>query len=225
MSAHYSVMKKVTAVFTGTLLCSFVVMNAASADVLYDAFVDFEVSDGEQGWGDFTGQYTDAHQPDQTGPTSSILLASPAGGIVTSTGNLYSMSTVPTYNVQVTSVDNTEDYTSVALQVATSSSAYTASSFALGGAAPDEFANYQYKDSGGFTYQYYRAEWTGLNASSFYSMTMTGAPFAVHQSLAAARVDYVNTSDSSYNMQSVPEPAAFSVMVALCGLAGFRRRR
>ena len=224
MSAHFSVMKKVTSTFAATLLCSFVVMNPASADVLYNAFVDFEVSDGEQGWGVFTGQYTDAHQPDMTGPTSSILLATPAGGIITSTGNLYSMGTVPSFNVQLTSLDDTEDYTSVAFQFATTGT-YAASSFDLGGAAPDEFAKYAEKDSAGFTYNYYRAEWTGFTSNSFYSATMTGTPFDVHQSLAAARFDYVNTGNASYNMQSVPEPGALSVMVAICGLAGFRRRR
>ena len=224
MSTRNSVTKKVTAGFASLLLFSFVVVHTASADVLYDAFVDFEVSDGEQGWGVFTGQYTDAHQPDIQGPTSSILTASPAGGIITSTGNLYSMNTVPTFDVQATFLDDTEAFTSVALQMATTGS-YSASNFDIGGAAPDEFAQFYAKDSAGFTYNYYRAEWYGLNSSSVIGATITGTPFNVHQSLAALRFDYVNTGSDSYNMQSVPEPGALSLMAALFGFVGLRRRR
>ena len=224
MSTHNSVTKRVMAGFASLLLCSFAVVHTASADVLYDAFVDFEISDGEQGWGVFTGQYTDAHQPDIQGPTSSILTASPAGGIITSTGNLYSMSTVPTYNVQATFLDDAKDYTSVALQMATTGT-YNANSFAVGGAAPDEFVKFHEEFFAGFTYNYYRAEWYGLNSSSVVGATITGTPFQVHQSLAAMRFDYRNTDNSSYNLQSVPEPGALSMIAALFGLAGFRRRR
>ncbi|MCH2183482.1 MAG: PEP-CTERM sorting domain-containing protein [Mariniblastus sp.] len=210
--------------FTGLMLSVCMFGSSSFGDELYDQFLGLVTSDGEIGWDVFQGAYTDTHTPDITGAANSGISVSPAGGIVTSTGNLYSLNTVPTFTISLAELNDDQDYTSVALQVATTG-AYGANNFTLGGLSPTEFFKTGETVSAGFTYSYYWAEWQGVDSDEDLTAIMAGTPFNIHQSLAAVRFDYKNTGNSAYNMQAVPEPSSFAMMAVVASFIGLRRRR
>lgn len=200
--------------------------DRAQADLMV-YFADVEgTPTGEFGWDDFglTGSpYQGPHAPDKFGSSTSNITANP-GGIITSTNNLYSFFTVPEWSVNLNDLVVSESYTSLAVQFATSSS-YSAGQFSLAGNAPDEFEFVGAgPESGGFALNIYWAEWQGLNASTSYSVELTGT--GQHQSLAGVKASYFNTSDSNLNIsRSVPEPGSLGMLASLLGIISLRRRQ
>lgn len=207
-------------VFSASIFAS----QITCADVI-DAFADVAGNPtGEFGWDDFgtTGSpYEGPHDPDQFGAGSS--LSANTGGLITTTNNLYSFFSVPTWNVDLNGLVTDDAFTSVAVQFATSSS-YDSAQFTLGGVAPDEFSFLgQGPEIGGFPINLYWAEWQGLDAASSYSIQLQGT--GQHQSLAGAKASYFNTSSSSFDISAVPEPTSMAVVGLLMGLLTFRRGR
>lgn len=206
------------------LLC---IQSPANADVV--DFFDTVAGDwsGEFAWDDFglTGTpYAGPHNPDQysAGAGAATLNVSP-GGIITGTNNLYSFNSVPDYSTNLTSLETTEDYTSVVVQFAASGN-YAADRFTLDGATPDEFLNFGVRTSaGGFPYNFYWAEWQGIAASSDLVIELSGT--GMHQSLAGAKATYFNTSSNSFDIRSVPEPGSAAIILSLLTAVGLRRHR
>jgi hypothetical protein len=177
---------------------------------------------GEFGWDDFgtTGSgYTGPHLPDQTGVGSSI--TANAGGIITSTKNLYSFFSIPTWNVNLSGLDLAQPFTSIAVQFAVSTD-YSVGQFSLGGQLPDEFV---YLGDGpvvgGFPVKLFWAEWQGLAADSEYTISLNGT--GQHQSLLGVKASYFNTI-TPYNIRAIPEPGASCFLVGILGLALMRNR-
>ena len=197
----------------------------AQADLMDDFANVTGTPTGEFGWDDFglTGSpYEGPHAPDKFGSSSSNITAN-AGGIITSTNNLYSFFSIPEWSVDLADLDVAESHTSLAVQFATSAT-YNAAQFSLAGSAPDEFEFLgPGPDNGGFSLNLYWAEWQGLNAATDYSVQLLGT--GQHQSLAGVKASYFNTSDSNYNISAVPEPGSLGILASLLGVISLRRRQ
>lgn len=182
---------------------------------------------GRWGWDHFgtTGSsYAGPHAPDQfaSGIGSSSLAVSPAGGLITASGNLYSFFTVPVWTFAMQGLSTSENYSSVVVQVALSE-ALPASSFTLAGEVPDEFLELGTLTSiGGFPYHFYWAEWQGLDAAASFQIRIGAA--GQHSSLAGASAAWFNTS-APFDIRAVPE-AISPLWLAGIGIGlGVCRRR
>ena len=211
----------------GLIACLAMLSTNIQADTIA-SFVPVAGSfDGEFGWDDFgtTGTpYSGPHEPDQMIDGTGIgRLAVTPGGVITSTANLYSFFSTPTWTFELDGLKTSEGYTSITIQVAVSPS-LTETNFTLDGQNPDQLINLGQRASiGGFPYNFYWAEWQGLAGSASYTIDVTGT--GQHQSLAGAKATYFNTS-SSYDITSaVPEPSSFLVTSAVLGLVWLRRRK
>jgi len=179
--------------------------------------------DEEFGWDDFglNGEaYEGPHLPDQFGDISNITANS--GGLITTTNNLYSFTTVPNWSVNLDDLNQDLPFTSLVVQFAASAT-YDGSQFTLGGNVPNEFLSFDGPEIGGFPYTIYWAEWQGLSAASSYSVTLAGT--GQHQSLAGAQASYFNSSDSSFDITAVPEPGSAGLLLVASALMLVRRRR
>ena len=215
--------RKLLSALTGMIFATLLLEGNVCADIIGE-FKDLQTQGGEWGWDDFgtTGSaYSDAHLADQFGSGSSIS-ASPAGGLITSTKNLYSMFTVPTFSVDLSGLDDTDNFTSLVVQFAASGS-YDASHFSLDGNNPDELVTWIGTQTSGDSINMYWAEWQGLTADTDYSVSLQGT--GQHQSLAGVKASYFNTGNSAFNMTPVPEPGTFTAMGLLAGMVALRRRR
>lgn len=210
--------------FVGVSMTSFSSDSKHCRADVFSSFANVAGSpNGEFGWDDFgtTGSpYTGPHAPDQLGFGSSI--TANAGGLITSTNNLYSFFSVPQWNVNLDGLTTSSAFTSVAVQFATSST-YSATQFSIGGQTPDEFIFLGPGPTiGGFPVNLYWAEWQGLAATSSLTVSLFGT--GQHQSLAGVKATYFNTG-SLFNISIVPEPSAMGVLWLCVGLAALRRRR
>ncbi|MEZ6096080.1 MAG: PEP-CTERM sorting domain-containing protein [Pirellulaceae bacterium] len=193
---------------------------------------------GQAGWDQFSpldpGNYAGPHAADviETGLSNSFVSVTPGG--FKAGPDLYAFLSTPTWSITVNTASTTEAFTSIALQVATTPPAVgddlDNTSFLLNGIAPDEFIAFGPRTTlsagGGQPPQdvnYYWASWNGLNAESSYELNV--GPGGNHAVFAAARVDYVNTSDSNYQISAVPEPATGVLLICLGIAATLKRRR
>ena len=98
-----------------TVLCLCVFGKAVDGQ----EFLLFETPDqavaSEYGWDLFNGFYNQPHAS-SIGDTSAVLTATPPGGFVSSTSNLYAFETVPTYTFTLSGLNNAQSQTSVLLQ-------------------------------------------------------------------------------------------------------------
>ena len=209
MFGHSSISVRCELTPVAAFACLLVVSLASqfvSGQVVIDSFaVIAESPDGEFGWDEFglTGSpYDGPHAPDQFGSGSTII--SSPGGLITSTNNLYSLFSVPQWTVNLNGLDDTESFTSLVVQFATSTQ-YDAGDFTLAGESPDEFIFLgEGPEIGGFPIYFYWAEWQGLDSASSLSIELQGS--GQHQSLAAVKASYFNTTDPNYNISAVSEP-------------------
>jgi hypothetical protein len=180
--------------------------------------------DGEFGWDVFSGNYAGPHAPDvlSSGGMAS-LSAAPAGGIITSTQNLYSFFTTPTWQFSMNDLKHDLAFSSVAIQLVASGN-YSADQFLLDGQQPAEFFQFGQVTLGGFDTRFYWAEWQGLTSASRFTANLAAPDGAQHLSLAAAKISYFNTS-TVYDIQAIPEPSVLGLgqLLVLVGLV--RRRR
>ena len=209
-----------------TFACALVVSSNALADVAnYQNLLEVDGSPSAQfGWSIFAGSYEGPHSPNEISfGGNATLTASPGGFPPGSSGNLYSFTSVPTYTIQLDSLDDSNAFSSLAVQFALGSP-LTESSFSLAGYGPDEFELTSTQvvnvpNIGEVTYFYYWAEWQGLAATDAYEVTVEAA--SPHVSLAGVKVDHFNTS-SPYNIgASVPEPTSAILLLlgSICALA------
>lgn len=159
-------------------------------------YVLFENENGNPnavyGWDIFSGFYPQPHE-NTFGDSIAIITAAPAGGVVSSTGNLYSFFTVPTFTVSLTELQTAEPFTSVAIQLALTEIIDVTSFSQL----PTEFIDLGVRTTIGFEgseidVHYYWVQWEGLDASSAYDFSVE--LLGMHVVLTAARVAYFNTS-------------------------------
>lgn len=209
----------------GCLILAACLPNHCQADVVpYFDNVRGEPT-GEFLWDDFSGSYGDAHAPDQgsTGTGNATLTPVPDGGVITSTGNLYSLNTIPTWTIDLTFLETGEDYHSLAVQIATSS-VLDISRFSLDGLAATEFVDLgQRANIGGFPYNFYWAEWQGVTARADASIEVAG--LGPHEGMAGAKVTYFNTASSQFDISAVPEPGTGLLLLAATAGVLLRRRR
>jgi len=196
----------------------------ASADDISNLLMIQGAATGEFGWDNFSGEYVGPHAPDRfsNGMGSGLISVNP-GGVITSTQNLYSLFSTPTWSISMSGMDSSESFTSVVIQLAASGE-YTADQFLLNGAAPNEFFTFGQLNIGGFTTDLYWAQWEGLSAMDSFVATLAAPTGSVHRSLAATKVTYFNTA-TPYTIQAVPEPS----LIGLLGMSSIglllRRRR
>ncbi|MEM7453207.1 MAG: hypothetical protein AAF456_02520 [Planctomycetota bacterium] len=169
---------------------------SASADV-YEFFDNVNgTPDGEFTWDDFglTGSpYEGPHAPDQgaSGVGNGVVTVT-SGGLITTTNNLYSLFSIARWSVGINSLEESDQYTSVVVQFAVSST-FVPGDFTLDGNAPDEFIDLgQRASAGGFPYNFYWVEWQGVPAGSDYEIALQGT--GQHQSIAGAKATYFNTA-------------------------------
>lgn len=192
---------------------------------------------GSAGWDSFTpgnpNQYVGPHAADalELGLVGSSVSVTPGG--FRAGPNLYAFFSTPTWSIQANGAATQLPFTSIALQIATTPPNgmpdLNATHFLLNGRAPDEFIAFGQRTSlgagGGQPAQpvnYYWAAWNGLAASSSYTATV--GPGGNHAVFTAARVDYVNTSDSNFRIRGIPEPSLGMVAMG-CLVFGLSRRR
>jgi hypothetical protein len=199
------------------------------------AFFDnvFGPTSGEFGWDVFNGTgYVGPHTPDQfaTGIGSANLTVNPGGFGPTSQGNLYSFNSIANWRFDLSGLEASDPFTSIAVQLAVTRSGpdVAITNFMLGLAQPDDFFRLTRDvQIGGFgapaAVDYYWAEWNGLTAATDFTVLATGT--GIHQSLVAAKFSYVNTSSASYNITAIPEPSSAALGFSLLSLLGLRRRR
>ena len=152
-----------------------------------------EPSDSVFGWDLFVGGYPGPHAS-SLDDAGGVLTVSPAGGLISSTGNLYAFFTIPTYTVSLNDLETSEAFTSVVVQVATTE-VLDESRFSL---VPDEFeflgarASLDF-DGDQIPINYYWAEWNGMTASPDFEVSVSGA--AEHVSFCSVRASHFNTAE------------------------------
>jgi hypothetical protein len=143
------------------------------------------------------------------------------------------------------SLDNSQSFTSIAVQFAMTQAFIrqtgvrtnlTATDFAINGINPGEFRNLGARDTipgnNGTTepVEYFWASWDGLAATTDLDIIVTGIGNPISfdgtfQTLATAKVSYVNTSDANFRITAVPEPGSIAVMLFAAVPFAMRRRR
>lgn len=213
--------------FGSLVLAVIAVVAPVSADVI-DKFDNvLGTPTGEFGWDDYNGaSYVGPHTPDQfaTGVGGGEFSVT-AGGFFDA-GNLYSLNSTPAYTLSLTGLDNSNSFTSLAVQVATTDN-LTSNRFSIGGSGPDEFINLGQRhslDFGGdaIPVNFYWAEWIGLSADTDYTLDIS-AGFVPHRVMTGTKVSYFNTS-SAFNISAVPEPGS-CLALGILGLCLLGRRR
>ncbi len=218
------------------LLTCLVSVDARAQEFQFFTSVVGAVS-GTAGWDSFSpaepNNYVGPHSPDvlELGLSGSSVSVTPGG--FRAGPNLYAFFSTPTWTINAGGASTALPFTSIALQIATTppngSPDLNAGSFLLNGLAPDEFIEFGQLSTlgagGGQPAQpvnYFWASWNGLLASSNYTFSV--GPGGNHAVFTAARVDYVNTTDSTFRIRAIPEPSLG--IVALGGLLfGWAQRR
>jgi hypothetical protein len=215
----------------------------ADQDTSPDYFTIQSISStGSFGWDEFTGGAAGPHSPDVivtgagTAPATSPPDPLPGGWfppLVTSTQNLYAGPNFVTWTIGLSSLDATESFTTVVLQLASQGplspillDGNTPTSFVDRGVAPGVIHNTDGATPMAADTNYYWAEWQ-LPAASSYSLTANNP--AHHISLAAARVDYFNQAGGYFDAVEpglVPEPSSLVLGgLALCCAWRYEARR
>lgn len=185
---------------------------------------------GQLGWSEFTGGYEGPHAPNaiQIGGTGSLSV-SPGGFPPGASTNLYSFMSVPVYTIDLNSLDDTEQFTSLVVQFAIGTE-LDSNAFLLSGIAPTEFEltgsqTVNVPNIGDVDFNYYWAEWQGLSASDAYQLVVSAS--AQHVSLAGVKLDYFNTPSSSLDIiaTAIPEPTSGLVLIAGFVSLMIRRKR
>lgn len=227
-SVFFAAQSRTLAAFTVAALSSVLASDSrTSADVVQYFDTVSGTASGEFAWDDFgtTGtSYAGPHAPDQfaTGSGSAAISVT-EGGLITSTNNLYSFFSVADWTHSLASAESSQAYTSIALQVAVSPT-LTAADFQINGMNPDQFIDLGQRAAvGGFDYNFYWAEWQGLDAAATYDIIVSGT--GEHESYAGAQLTYFNDS-SVIDISAVPEPGSACILApALLGVLTLRRRR
>jgi hypothetical protein len=217
--------------------CCFVSLVVALASTSYADIASYSnflpvagVPDGQFGWSEFTGSYVGPHLPNEIAVGGNASLSVSPGGLPPgSSTNLYSFMSAPTYTIDLDSLNNTEAFTSVAVQLAIGAP-LTSDSFSLAGQLPDEFEltgiqTVTVPNIGDVDFFFYWAEWQGLASASDFQITVSSAD--QHVSLAGVKIDYFNTP-TVYDISSVAVPEPASGIAVLIGLSFYvlqRRRR
>ncbi len=224
-----------------TLFAFFLTLDHGTSDAdEYQYFRNIQGgSTGTAGWDLFQGaSYNGPHAADQgsSGFSSAALSVNNNGGgagFITASKDLYSFFSSPVWQISTSGMNATLPFTGVALQVASTpdqlGGLLDATDFLLNGNQADRFAvlgQFSMLNAGGGQppqpVYYYFAAWDALTAGSSYSLAV-GPPAQNHTVLAGAKLDYVNTSDASFRINAVPEPAS-AILFAMFGLATYRRR-
>ena len=182
-------------------LLAFVGQSAVAQQ--YEFFeIENETPTGSFGWDIFSGFYSQPHMT-TIGDVNGVLTVTPSGGVVSSTMNLYSAGTTPRYEFAISNLDDTEIFTSVALQVAitgnSDGSPLLSSDFfiELDGMEimPDDFEELGVRAqlAGAFDIYYYWVEWNGLMASADLTMVLQGV--SNNLSFTAANISYFNSAE------------------------------
>ena len=122
-----------------------------------------------------------------------MLSVSPAGGLVSSTSNLYAFFTFPNYTISLDQLDTSEAFSTIVVQIATTEE-IDETQFNL---PPDDFVSLGVRGSldfegDQFPINVYWAEWTGISAMSEFEVEIAGA--IEHASFVSARAAFYNTS-------------------------------
>ncbi|MDA7951601.1 MAG: hypothetical protein MPJ24_08950, partial [Pirellulaceae bacterium] len=200
----------------GSLVCH---SQMAFADDVVTSFETLSgTPTGEFVWENFIGDGTTPgpHSPDVSASGGGATITASVGG-VTGTNNLYAFGIgVPTWTFDLASFDDTKDYTSLSLQIATNG-AIDINNFSLGGiTAPDEF------NSLGTTagYDLYWVKWDGLASEDNYFIEVDGGG-GTHSALSGAKVTYFNT-DTPFAIEAVPEPTTLVLSsIGILGMLAF----
>lgn len=181
---------------SGTILFFALCCLAASHPANGQEYLEFEIenesANATYGWDFFVGAYPEQHASslDDSGAELSV---APAGGVVSSTGNLYSLFTIPTYTFLLQQLDDSLEFTSVVVQVATTEiidetrlSQPPTEFIFLGARGSLEF------DNDVFPINYYWIEWQGMASTTNFEVELAGAE--IHTSFCSARASYFNTA-------------------------------
>ncbi|MEL7496545.1 MAG: hypothetical protein AAFN77_02980 [Planctomycetota bacterium] len=223
-------------------------MSSAHADVAIGNFDSIaQPTSGEFGWDDFgSAPYVGGHSPDQFERGGNGQLNVSAGGFSFDDGtdtDLYAFTSEPKWDFSLSGLNASSAFTSVVLQVAVSDAAgppvlghMSSGLFTIGGQTPDEFIDFGSRSDVDFngdpiSIHYYWAEWTGLTASSNLLLEVKSPQFdnpgvdSHHQLFTGAKISYVNTSDASFDITSVPEPGSMTIIAFLSIATVIQRRR
>ena len=174
-----------------------IMLTFVSGRVEGQEYVLFETENGNPsavyGWDIFSGFYSQPHE-NSIGESTAILTAAPAGGVVSSTANLYSFFTVPAFTVSLSELPTTEPFTSVAFQLAATEIIDGTRLIPL----PNEFIDLGVRSTLGFEgdeidVHYYWVQWEGLDALPSYDFTVEF--MGMHVVFAGARVACFNTPE------------------------------
>ena len=151
-----------------------------------------EIANSVFGWDVFSGDYIGPHAS-TLGSSGGLLSVSPAGGLISSTSNLYAFFTFPSYTVSLSNLDSSEGFTSIVVQIATTE-IIDETRFSQ---TPDDFEFLGERGSLGFDgddipINFYWAEWIGMPAISSFEVEITGAE--EHVSFCSAHASYFNTA-------------------------------
>ena len=144
------------------------------------------------GWDFFSGAYPEPHESNLD-DADAFLTVTPAGGLISSTANLYAFFTVPTYTFTFCGLENSEAFSTLVLQIATTE-IIDETRFDI---PPSEFIELGELSSLPFDgdelpVYFYWVEWTGLPATSDFEVAVEG--MQMHASFCGARAAHFNSS-------------------------------
>ena len=180
-----------------TLFAALIAVTGSGLGLLpaqeYSLFeIENELASSTYGWDVFSGAYPGPHTSTLDNTVGSLSVF-PAGGLISSTGNLYAFFTFPVYTISIEDLDNGQPFVSVVVQIATTE-VIDETRFDL---PPDEFEFLGERASLDFEgdsipINFYWAEWSGMPATNEFEVDITGT--LEHVSFCGARVSYFNTA-------------------------------